>query len=110
MSSGNKPSAKQKTAPPSEETAKKWIEEWCEHDGSVCLSIHLKRDRAYRNITFRDCKHVLKTGELQYPPEWDKKYENWVFKKHGFDLDGDPLTVVFRFDPPNVRIVIITGE
>lgn len=110
MGSGNKSSATRKDTPPSEETAKKWIKEWCEYDGSVCMSVHMKRDRAYRNITLRDCKHVLQTGELQYPPEWDERHQNWVFKQCGVDLDGDPLTLVFRFDPPNVQIVIITGE
>ncbi|MCI0490958.1 MAG: DUF4258 domain-containing protein [Blastocatellia bacterium] len=95
--------------PPSYEDVLKYIAEWYENDGEIVLSWHLKKDRAHRNITTDDCKYLLKTGKLAWPPIWDDKHQNYKYEIDGQDLDGDALHLVFAIDYARARIIVITG-
>jgi hypothetical protein len=96
-------------APPSYDEVLKYIAQWCEDDGEILLSWHLKKDRAHRQISPDDCRYTLTTGKLAWPPTWDDKYQNYKFEIDGQDLDGDALHLVFAIDYTRVRIIIITG-
>lgn len=96
--------------PPSFEEIVRLLESWEKNGGSIRLSLHLKYDRAYRNVSIRDCRYVLATGILCWPPEWDDARQNWVYRMAGDDLDDSRLEVVFALDLTNMRIIVITGK
>lgn len=94
---------------PSYDDVLKYIAEWYKDDGEILLSFHLKKDRAYRQISPDDCKNVLTKGKLAWPPTWDDKYQNYKHEMDGCDLDGDALHLVFAIDYRRARIIVITG-
>ncbi len=87
-----------------------YLDRWEKLGGTIRLSTHLKYDRAYRNVSIRDCRYVLTTGILCWPPEWDESYQNWVYDIGGHDLDDSWLRPIFTIDLENMRIIIITGK
>jgi hypothetical protein len=90
-----------------------YIVSWHKQGNPLRIDPHLNRDRAYRNVTTRDCKYMLINdleNTLQWPPEWDSNHQNHVLHIKGEDLDGREAELVFRIDSENARIVAITWK
>lgn len=84
-----------------------YIARWIEQKGPIRIDAHLKIARSFRNVSIRDCKHVLTTATLdtlQWPPEWDEKHQNHVLHIKGTDLDGEPVEMLFVIDFENFTI------
>jgi len=84
-----------------------YIRSWVEQNGRFRLDPHLKIDRDFRQVSIRDCKYVLSTAtvdSLQWPPEWDEKHQNHVLHINSFDLDGEPVEMLFVIDFENFTI------
>ena len=62
--------------------------------GSVIPSDHILYDHPERNYDMQDVDQVLSNGEVREPPEYDKEYDNWVYKVEGNAVEGDKATVV----------------
>ena len=86
------------------------IDEWLARGGGINLGWHLPNDRPWRNVTRRDCLHILKNGYLSWPAEWDTEYENEIYHMCCRDLDDELLEIVFRFDYDNGTIRFITAK
>jgi hypothetical protein len=74
---------------------------------------HLTKDRANRNVTIRDCDHVLTSAtpeSLQFPPEWDEKHRIYVLHIKGDDLDGREVEILFNIDFNNARIIVFNWK
>jgi len=84
-----------------------YIRDWLRQDGPIRIDPHLKEDRAFRNVTTKDCKYVLSTvteDSLQWPPEWDERHQKYVLHIVGTDLDNEPVEMLFNIYFDNFRI------
>jgi hypothetical protein len=90
-----------------------YVISWEEQGNPLRIDPHLKYDRAFRNVSMRDCKYVLTKdieNSLQWPPEWDSKHQNHVLHIKGEDLDGREVELIFRIDFRNATIIVITWK
>lgn len=62
--------------------------------GSVTLSNHILDDHPERNYDMQDVALVLSKGKVRKPPEYDNKYDNWVYCMEGNAVEGDKATVI----------------
>ena|SRR5258707_8688558 len=86
-----------------------YIASWKEQKGPLRIDPHLKVDRAFRDVSTRDCEYVLTAAtveSLQWPPEWDEKHQNHVLHINSTDLYGEAVELLFRIDFENFRIVV----
>lgn len=102
--------SQEKIPPYTKDEIVNYVRDWKKNGIRLRVHPHLKIDRAYRNISTRDIEHVLTIGNLQWPPEWDKKHANFVYHIVGIDLDDSKLELIFKIDFENATIIIITGK
>jgi hypothetical protein len=104
--------SQEKLPPLSKSETEEYVRNWKKNGIQVRLSFHLKVERAYRNISIRDCEDILTTGDLLWPPLWDEEYLNFVYKIVGDDLGSDDarLELVFCIEFETATIKVITGK
>ena len=93
----------------SKEDAVGYIASWKKQGGRLRIDPHLKVDRAFRNVSIRDCDYVLTTdtaNTLQWPPEWDEKHRNHVLHIKSIDLNGESVEMLFWIDFQNFTIIV----
>ncbi len=98
----------------SKEEVVDYIANWKKQKNPLRIDPHLKIDRAFRNVSIRDCDYVLTTdtdNTLQWPPEWDEKHRNHVLHIKGIDLDGQPsVELLFYIDFRNATIIVFNWK
>lgn len=90
-----------------------YIANWKKDRCPLRLDPHLTRDRAYRNVTNRDCDYVLTNAtpqSLRWPPEWDEKHQNYVLHIRGVDLFEKGVELLFTIDFENARIIVFNWK
>ena len=78
-----------------------YIANWKRQKNPLRIDPHLKVDRAFRNVSIRDCDYVLTTDTnktIQWPPEWDEKHQIHVLHIESIDLDGQRVELLFYID------------
>ena len=91
----------------------RYIAAWKKDRCPLRIDPHLTRDRANRNVTNRDCDHVLTSAtpnSLQWPPEWDEKHQVYVLHIEGTDLDCRDVEMLFKIDFENARIIVFNWK
>jgi hypothetical protein len=97
----------------SKEEVVEYIASWKKQKNPLRIDPHLKIDRAYRNVSIRDCDYVLTTdtaNTLQWPPEWDEKHQNHVLHIKSTDLDDQTVELLFYIDFRNATIVVFNWK
>jgi hypothetical protein len=90
-----------------------YIAKWKKDRCPLRIDPHLKKDRAERHVTTRDCDYVLTTAtpeSLQWPPEWDEKHQNYVLHVRSTDLDGEDVELLFCVDFERATIVVFNWK
>lgn len=90
-----------------------YIAAWKKDRCPLRIDPHLTRDRAYRNVSNRDCNHVLTSAtpeSLLWPPEWDETHRVYVLHVRGTDLDGRDVELLFKIYFKNATIVVFNWK
>jgi len=84
--------------------ARKCLEEF----SYLLLPYATERRGQERNFDAEDCFYVIEeSGVIDEEPESSSKYDNWVYKIKGTDIEGEPLTVVMAIEKRNGGFAII---
>jgi hypothetical protein len=69
---------------------------------------HARTRSVQRQFTHFDVRLVLEHGYIR-PGDFDDLRKTWRYLVSGYDIDGDPLTVVVAIDEARGVISVITG-
>lgn len=80
-------------------------------EGETAFSRHLLDDigSGRHGVTHQDVIHVLCSGEIISPPEWDKNHRNWKYKVEGTDLEEEELRAITIIIEERFSIFIVTA-
>lgn len=87
--------------------AKELLLECLGEEGEVIPGKHFLEQLEEENLTFPDCLHVLRYGNLCDSPEQDVKTGAWKYRIEGQEPDGKWIAVIFCFKRIN-RAFLIT--
>ncbi len=77
---------------------------------SLRLSEHARRRMRERSVEAGDVHHVLRTGTIPDPPQFDMVHQNWQYRMSGMDLEGEDLSLIISIEAEeeDISIFVIT--
>ena len=84
----------------------------CLEESTYRLTYHVIHESGEaRDFDDQDCFYVIeRSGVIDEEPEYSSKYDNWVYKITGTDIEERPLTLVIAIGERNGKyLIIITG-
>jgi hypothetical protein len=78
-------------------------------DGGLAVLSHCRQRMLERDVYDEDILKVLnENGTINSEPKLDNKHQRYKYQVDGFDVDGDPLSVVVNIIEQSWIVVTIT--